>query len=189
MVGIARHLRVVRDHYQRRAALAHAVHHQLERPRAGLYVQIAGGLVGKYYLRIGYQRARYAHALLFAAGHLVGRVVHAVLEPHRLYHAPRALFPHPPRHAPVRQRHRHVVQRVIRREQVVRLKHEPHMLEPERHQFVLAHALYMPAQYHYLAARGMIQPRQHVQQRRFARARPPDYRAELARHYIKADVF
>ena len=187
-VGIARHLRVVRDDDKRSAALAHAVSHELERPCAGLYVQVAGGFVGEDYLRVADQRARDAYALLFAARHLVGRVVHSVNQTHRLNHLAGAAVPDLFGHAAVCQRHCDVLQRVIRREQVVRLEHESDVTQSEVDQFVLAHALDMAAEYYYLAARGVVKSRQHVKQRTFARTRAADYRAELARHYVERHV-
>lgn len=47
-------------------------------------IQVAGGFIGKYHLRIGNKGAGNAHALLLAAAHFIGTVVHALAQSHLL---------------------------------------------------------------------------------------------------------
>ena len=60
---------------------------------AGRRVEVAGGLVGEQERRLRDQRAGNGHALLLAAGELVGMMVRAVGEPHRVERRHRAFAP------------------------------------------------------------------------------------------------
>ena len=72
-----RHRLVVRDHQHRRSQPVVQIVDQLQDLRAGLRIQIAGGLIGQQNRRINAQRACDRHALALAAGEFVGQVIQA----------------------------------------------------------------------------------------------------------------
>jgi hypothetical protein len=64
--------RVVRHQHQRRAQSRLQLEQQVAHQRAGVVVEVAGGLVGQQQARPVHQRARDRHALLLAARELAG---------------------------------------------------------------------------------------------------------------------
>jgi hypothetical protein len=72
----------VRDHHDGLAQLAVQLVQQVQHLFAGGAVEVAGGLVGDDQRRVGHQGAGDGHALLLAAGQLVGVVVGAVGQAH-----------------------------------------------------------------------------------------------------------
>ena len=103
------------------------VHDLFRRP----CVEVAGRLVGEHDLGVRDERACNAHALLLSAGHLVRKVVHAVLQSHAAEHFLRLQQPHIRVDALEHQRHGHVFRRRQLRQQVVGLEDEADMLLPE----------------------------------------------------------
>jgi hypothetical protein len=71
-------LGVVRDHHDGLAEFAVQLVQQVQHLGGGHAVEVAGGFVGDDQRRVGHQCAGNGHALLLAAGELVGVVVHAV---------------------------------------------------------------------------------------------------------------
>jgi hypothetical protein len=71
-------LGVVRDHHDGLAEFAVQLVQQVQHLGGGGAVEVAGGLVGDDQRRVGHQCAGDGHALLLAAGELVGVVVGAV---------------------------------------------------------------------------------------------------------------
>ena len=85
-VGVLGDRRIVRNHDQRVVvALGHLLD-EAENFLARAAVQVARRFVGKDDLRVGNERARNAHALLLAAAHLGGAVVHVLFQPQFLKH-------------------------------------------------------------------------------------------------------
>ena len=70
-VRVARGYRVVGDHHDRLAELAHGVTHEREDLGAGRAVEVAGRLVGEDDLRAARQRTRHGDALLLPARQFV----------------------------------------------------------------------------------------------------------------------
>ena len=81
VVAPRRRLLGVRRHDHGRAELALKVHQQVEDDPAGMGVEVAGRLVGQHQLRAMDDRPRQRHALLLAAGQLVGIAVRLVGDP------------------------------------------------------------------------------------------------------------
>ena len=69
-VGVARRDRVVGDHHDGLAELAHGLAHEGEDLGAGAAVEVAGGLVGEDDLGPAGEGPGHGHALLLAAGEL-----------------------------------------------------------------------------------------------------------------------
>ena len=94
-VGLARDVRVVRDH-QNRVACVVQLAKNFQDDFFVRFIEVAGGLVGQNDFRLIDQRARDGHALLFAAGELRREMRHAVA------HANAAQEPLPPASHPSR---------------------------------------------------------------------------------------
>ena len=103
------------------------VHDLFRRP----CVEVAGRLVGKHHLGVRDECARDAHALLLSAGHLVGKVIHAVFESHAAEHFLRLQQSHVRVDALEHQRHGHIFRRRQLRQQVVGLEDEADVLLPK----------------------------------------------------------
>ena len=108
------------------------VHDLFRRP----CVKVAGRLVGKHHLGVRDERARDAHALLLAAGHLVRKVVHAVLESHAAEHFLCLQQSHVRVDALEHQRHGDIFRRRQLRQQVVGLEDKSDVLLPESGELV-----------------------------------------------------
>ena len=80
-VRVGRGRRVVRDHDDRAAELAHRAAQEAQHLGARARVEVAGGLVGEHDLGLGDQRAGDRDALLLAAGQLAGPVREPLTEP------------------------------------------------------------------------------------------------------------
>ena len=83
------------------------------------------------------ERARDAHALLLTAGHLVGKVIHAVFESHAAEHFLRLQQPHIRVDALEHERHGDIFRRRQLRQQVVGLEDEADVLLPKGCELVL----------------------------------------------------
>ena len=154
----------------------------------GLGIEVAGRLVGKHHLGPRDKRARDADALLLSAGHLVGKVIHAVLQSHAAEHLSRLQQPRLGRHALEHQRHGHVLRRRQLRQQVVGLEHEADVLLPKRRELILIEQRDRHAADAHHAARGLFKPRQLVEQRRFSAAGRAENAAHLAARNIQIDI-
>src|SRR5215472_3944069 len=84
-VGVAGGRRVVGDHDDRLAELAHAPAEQVQDLRTGARVEVAGGLVGEDDLRPAGQGPRDRDPLLLPAGQLRGAVPQPRAEAHRVH--------------------------------------------------------------------------------------------------------
>jgi hypothetical protein len=73
---------VVGDEYQRGALRAVEFQHQFDDLAAGGGVEVAGRLICKQYLRLDDKSAGDRHALLLAAGEVLGQVIHALRQSH-----------------------------------------------------------------------------------------------------------
>src|SRR4051812_31725362 len=71
----------MRDEHDRGAGLSVEHLEQLDDVRAGLAVEVAGGLVGEEEARRVAERSRDCDALLLATRELIGKVMQAVAEP------------------------------------------------------------------------------------------------------------
>ena len=80
--------------------------------------------------------ARDAHALLLSAGHLVRKVVHAVLQPHAAEHFLCLQQPHIRVDALEHQRHGHVFRRRQLRQKIVGLEDEADVLLPKGRELI-----------------------------------------------------
>ena len=74
---------LVMGHQHDGLALLVEVVNQFEHLLAGARVEVAGGLIGQDHQRVVDQRTRDGHALLLAAGQLVGTMMQAVAQPHQ----------------------------------------------------------------------------------------------------------
>ena len=114
---------LVGDDHHRHAVFLHVLQHAHDVARGGR-VERAGRLVGEQELRLRDQRAGDRHALLLAARQLRRQVLSAIREPDPIEVLERdrvALFA---RNALVVERQRHVLGRVLERDEVKRLEHE-----------------------------------------------------------------
>ncbi len=117
-------------------------------------VEIAGGFVREDDLRIGDERPRHGHALLLAAGELLGHVLRAMREAHFLERhgdAPLALGGG---HPPVDERHLHVLRDVQVVDEVEVLEHEADARAPAQRQLLFGAARDVLAHEPVAAARG-----------------------------------
>ena len=103
------------------------VHDLFRRP----CVEVAGRLVGEHHLGVRDECARDAHALLLTAGHLVGKVIHAVFESHAAEHFLCLEQPHVRVDALEHERHGDIFRRRQLRQQIVGLKNKADVLLPE----------------------------------------------------------
>ena len=114
------------------------VHDQFRDPGAGLFVEIAGGLVGEDHPRLVRDRPGDGDPLLLAAGHLGRQVVRPFPDPEGVEQFPRPLDGIAgPRNL---ERHRHVLQCGQVRQQVERLEDEADVLRTEPREALLVEA-------------------------------------------------
>ena len=120
---------IMGDHHDGLVELVHGVAQQLQHLRAGLRVEVAGGLVGEHDGRPRDERARDRDTLLLSAGHLGRAVLAPVGEADRLDELvhPRLIDVA----AGDRQRQRDVLLGVQDGQQVERLEDEADLLAPQ----------------------------------------------------------
>ena len=129
---------IVRDHQHRRAQAVVQIVNQLQDLRAGVGVQIAGGLIGKQNRREDAERAGDGHALALAAGEFVGQVIEAGAQLHEFEQLAGALvdlFAGPSAQV---QRQRDVFQAGQRRQQVEELENETDLVAAHAREVVVA---------------------------------------------------
>src|SRR5215472_6297157 len=165
-VGVAGGHRVVGDHDDRLAELAHAPAEQVQDLRTGPGVEVAGRLVGEDDLRSADQRPRDGDPLLLPAGQLGGAVpqpraqanrVHDGAEPGLVGRAARDI-----------QREGDVVPRGERGQQVVGLEDEADVVAAQPGQPPLRQRGDLGAADPHLPAVGAVQPRHAVHERGLA---------------------
>ena len=163
-----RQLRVVRDHDDQ--PIARDLLQDLHDLHARFRIQRAGRLVRQQNLRIVDQRARDRHALHLAAGHLVRLFGQLIAEADAFERLFRAFAAFGFRYAGQRERQLHVGQRVLVRDQVVVLKHEPHGMVAVAVPIGVPELLGRPAGNGEVAGIIPVQSADDVQQRRLAAA-------------------
>ena len=172
-------LAVVGDHEHGRA-LAVERPQQLEDLAAGARVEVAGGLIGEHDRRRADERARDRHALALAPGQQRRGLAHAVAEPDAVERRGRRPAALAGGGAGVEQAVGDVLQRAVGLQQVELLEDEADATRPERRQVAVGGAGDVgPGDPHEPAGRP-FQGAHDVQQRRLARARRADDRAQLA---------
>ena len=140
-------------------------------------VEVARGLVGEDDGRGVHQGAGDGHALLLAAGELVGRVAPALRQAHRLQQRVGGRVAAPlPR---VDEGQLDVVLRAGARQQVEALEHEPDGPAAHRGELVVGHGGHVRAVQDVGAGGGMVEAAQEVEEGGLARARRPHDRHEL----------
>jgi hypothetical protein len=175
---------VVGHQHERALVLAVEREQELDDLRPGGGVEVAGGLVGQDEPRPQRQGPGDRHALLLAAGELGGVVVGAVGEPH----GRKELAGPVERAGPAGQlqRHRHVLERGERGDQVVGLEHEADAVPAQARQRVLVEAGDLHAVQHDGAGGGPVEPGDEPEQRGLAAAGGPGDRHHLARVHVEA---
>jgi hypothetical protein len=189
-VGEGRGDGVVGHHHDGLAELIDRAAQQAEhlgpRPR----VEVAGRLVGEHDRRAARERTGDRHALLLAAGELVGPVVEPVAEtdgvddgvvPLGVGLAPRD-----------RQRQQDVLLRGQGRHQVERLEHEADLVAAQPGQLLVLEPGQLGVADEHRAGRRRVQRRATVHERRLARPRRPHHRGELTavdveRHVVEGN--
>ena len=136
-------LGIVGDQHQRGAGPARSCEQQVHHRLAGRLVQVAGRLVGQQQPRPRREGTGQRHALLLAAGELAraGGSADAPARPHR---SASRRSGRRRRGAGQLQRHRDVLQRGHRRDQVERLEHDADSLAPQPGQRVLVQRVTFP---------------------------------------------
>src|SRR5690606_16143223 len=186
-VGVVGDLLGVSDQDHRVALLGQLVE-QLHHLDAAPAVECAGGLVGQDDLAAVHQRARDGHALLLAAGELLGPETDALLEPQAREQLARALVPVLQLHARVHGGHLDVLGGRVLRDEVVALEHEAEGLAPEVRQLVAVEVRDVASLEQVLAGGGPVEAAEDVHQRRLARARGAHDGHELARVDLQVDA-
>src|SRR5262245_27790953 len=181
---------VVGHHHDRHAELVVHAPEGLEHERGRLAVELGGRLVGEQDLRDVRERHGHRDALLLAARELSGPVLAAVGEPHDLEELVRGPSSRRNPRAARGRRQLHVLDHVQVRHEVARgaLPHEPDPLAAVVGEIVLVE----PAEVATLDLddpRGRpVEPADHVEDRRLARAARADDRDELALGDVEVDA-
>ena len=157
----------MRYHHQSLLLLPHHLLHQIHHFHGSVGIQIPGRFVREDDLRFHHQRPGHAYTLLLTAGHLVGPVFLMLFKSDQLQHFLRLPDAALPVHPLKRKRKRHVLDGIHSPHQVKRLKDKTDMLPAKRHQLVLRLPLHMLSGDHDLALRGLLQARQHIEERGF----------------------
>ena len=178
---------VVGDHDDGAALLVQLLEQGHHLP-AGLLIQRAGGLVGQQDRGVAHQRPGDGHALLLAAGELVGVVVHAVGKAHALQHLLRALLALAGRHARVDQRQLHVLLGRHPGQQLGVLEDEAHLLAADAGQLGLSQILDLLPVEDVAPGACHVQAADDVHQRGLAAAGRPQHRQVLALRYVQIHV-
>ncbi len=147
---------------------------------AALAVERAGGLVGEDDAAAVHQRAGDRHALLLAAGELVGLVLQAIGQAQRGEQFGRARMARLRRHAGVDRGDLDVLLCGGRGDQVVALEHEAEGLAPQLRKLVAVQARHVAPHEAIGAAARAVQAAEDVHQRGLARARGAHDGDELA---------
>ena len=160
-------------------------HHHL----AAAGIERAGGLVGQDDFAAVHQRAGNGHALLLAAGELVGAVVFFAFQAQISQKLSSAFIPLFLIHAGIHGGQRHVFARAQCAQQVVALENKAEFAPAQRGQLVAAHLRSFHAVDLIRAGSGTIETADDVHQRGFAGAGLADDGNEIAFLNGEADVF
>ena len=154
--------------------------------RGVLGVEVARGLVRQHDGRRVHEGAPDGHALLLAAGELVGQVVLAAGQAEPAQQCREAALVHL---AAVHEHGQaHVLDNVEHRHEVVELVDQPDLAAAEDGELLVGALEDVLAVQVDGARRGPVHAADHVQQRRLARARAADDGHELARRHAEAHV-
>jgi hypothetical protein len=158
---------------------------QIGHVRAGLPVEISGGLVGEQYGRTRRDRTGQRHPLLLAAGQLPGIVIDA--RPSRPRRAPlgarECVF-----RARQLERHGHVLERRHGRDQMEGLEHDADGAAAEAGERIFAEFREVGAGDADAPRGRRFEPGRHHQERRFAGARRPEQRDRFAARDFQRDT-
>jgi len=163
----------------------------LQKPQhlaASMGVQRAGGLVRQNDRRVAHQCPRNGHALLLAAGKLVGAVFQLVAKPHLFQHLPGADVAVGAGDARIHQRHLHIFHQVQLGQQIVLLEDKAQHLVADSGQLVAVHLAHIPAIEPVGAVGRHIQTADDVHAGGFARAGLAHDGHELAFFDFHSDV-
>ena len=155
---------------------------------AGCAVEVAGGLVGEEQRRVAHQRPGDGHALALAARELVGAVVHAVLEPHRLERLHGAVATLLAGDAAVDERELHVGEGGGPGEQLEGLEDEADLVVAQVGELVVGELLHVLPVDPVGAGGGGVERADEVHEGRLARARLPHHRHPLAAPHVEGDA-
>ncbi len=137
---------------------------------AGLAIEVAGRFIGEQHPRPAAEGARQRHTLLLAAGQLRRQVIEPFAQSQLFQQLHRLLAALPVALAAQQRRQLHVFQRVQRRHQHERLKHEADVPGAQRGAAFFVQRGQRLAQQAHLALAAVIQPGQNAQQGRFPRS-------------------
>ncbi len=179
---------VVRHHDDRLAHLGVQAPQQGEDFPRALAVEVAGRLVGDDDRGVGDEGARDGHALLLAAGELVGVVLHAVREAHERERHLDPLAPFAARERGEQERQLHVLERVQHRHQVVELEHEADVGGSPVREFRFRELGDVLAAHQQLPCIRLVDARDQVEECRFSRSRRAHERDEVALGNAEGDV-
>jgi hypothetical protein len=187
-VGVGGDARVVGDDDHRPPPV---VGHLAQQPgdlfrRVG--VQVARRLVGQHQGRVGHQGAGHGHALLLAAGELVGPVVGAPFQADLVQPFGRPRFGRGRPHAVEGDGQGGVLQRVEHRDEVEELEDEADAAAADFGQLGVRQVAQVVAVNQHRAAGGPVQPAQQVEQRGLAATARPHDGHELARLDLQRDA-
>ena len=145
-------------------------------------IEIGRRLIGQHQIGIRRQRARHSHALLLAAGHLIGPAVFKSFQPHLSQPAvsqlEAGLFVHPLQLQHISD----ILARTQYADQIIGLKDKAEMLQAEIGARGCTHRQHILSGNRERAGIGPIQPAEHIEQRRLARSRTP------GQHHIGAAI-
>ena len=173
------HVFIVRHDDQREALLVQFLE-QVEQVGGRLRVQIAGRFVAQQQAGRTDQRPSDGDALLLAAGKLARQEIDAMAEAHAFDRRPSPGLAIVRGLLAVDLRQHHVFQHRPIRQQVERLKHEADALASQPGPLAVGQLCRVDAVEQIGAAGRMVQAAEHVEQRRFSRARRPGDRKPFA---------
>ena len=154
------------NHHKRLVELPAGALKQAQHVGAGLAVQVASGFISQDNGRFGYQGAGNRHALLLAAGKVVGHILEFVLKAQHLHDLNHEFLIH----GVAIQFHRqnNVLMHIQNRHQIVVLEHKPNVAAAEDGKLLVVHLGQFLVPNHHAAGSGSIQTAHHVQQGGFA---------------------
>lgn len=151
-------------------------------------IEVSGRLICENDLRLMNKRPGDADALLLTAGHLGRVMVHPVLQTDHFQHFPRTDRSSCLIHPRKLKRHRHVFERRILRQQIVRLENEAGMVLAKEDQLLFVHFFDVALAYDDFPARGRFQSGQKIEHRTFSRTGRTEYAADFSGKYIKGNI-
>src|SRR5664280_981372 len=188
VVGVLGGLWIVGDHQHRLAVVAVERAQEAQHLLGRLAVEVTGGLVADEQGRVGDDRARDRDALLLPAGKLAGLVAGAVGQAHELQGDARALLALAGGELGKQQRQLDVALRRKHRHQVVELEDEANPRRAPLRKGARAELVEPLAADADAAGGRHVEPADHVEQRRLARAGRTHQRQEIALVDVEVDV-